>query len=174
MCRHVSIHVQSCSSLDGIMILNECPCLPATTALRSLGSDRATRVLSEWMLVGLCNVRSDELMGEMSMESEDRAVGETSVASEFFLLPEEEDKRRDPDADCVRSHIFCLSAIIESSRLPIVSTVSTEGCLFLSSSLKHDGSLSAFSLSSSSPSVSLSRLVFLCRRIMMQPVRPKI
>lgn len=80
----------------------------------------------------------------MRMESKDRAVGETSVASEFFLLLEE-DKRRDPDAVCVRSHIFCLSALTESSRLSIVSTVSTEGCL--SPSMKNDDSSLAFSLS---------------------------
>lgn len=153
------IHVQSCSSLDGMMIRSDRPCLPATTALRSLGSGRPTKVLSEWTLVGLCNVCSDELMGE------------TSVASEFFLLSEE-DKRRDPDADCVRNHILCLSALIESSKLSIVSTVSTEGCL--SPSLKNAGSSSAFSLSSSSPLLSFSRLFFLCRRYEMQAVRPSV
>lgn len=129
-----------------MMILSDRPCLPATTALRSLGSDRVTKVLSEWTLVGLCNVCSDELMGEIRMGSEYSAVGETSVASEFFLLLLGDDKRRDPDADCVSSHIFCLFALIESSRLSIVTTVSTEGCL--SPSLRNDGSSLAFSLSS--------------------------
>lgn len=95
--------------------------------------------------MGLCNVCSDELMGEMRRGSEDSPVGETNVASEFFLLVGE-DNRRDPDADCVRSHIFCLSALIESPRLSNVTIVSTEGCL--SPSLKNDGSSLAFSLPS--------------------------
>lgn len=120
--------------------------------------------------MGLCNVSSDELTGEMSLVSDNSAVGETSVASEFFLLLEE-DKRRDPDADCVRSHIFCLSARIES-RLSIVSTVSTEGCL--SPSLKNAGSSSASSVSGSSPLLSFSRLFFLYRRYVMQAVRPNV
>lgn len=153
-----------------MIILNECPCLPAMTALRSLGFGRVTKVLSERTLVGLCNVCSDELTGEMSLVSDNSAVGETSVASEFFLLLEEV-KRRDPDADCVRRQIFCLSAKIES-RLSIVSTVSTEGCL--SPSLKNDGSSSASSLSASSPLLSFSRLFFLYRRYVMQAVRPSV
>lgn len=152
-------------------IRSERPCLPATTALRSRGSGRLIKVLSERTLVGLCSVCSDELMGEMSLGSEDGAVGETSVASEFFLLSEE-DKRRDPDADCVRSHILWLSALIVSSKLSIVSTVSTEGCL--SPSLKKDGSSSAFSLSNSSPLLSFSRLFFLCRRYVILAVRPSV
>lgn len=109
-------------------------------------------------------------MGEMSLVSDNSAVGETSVASEFFLLLEEV-KRRDPDADFVRRQIFSLSAKIES-RLSIVSTVSTEGCL--SPSLKNDGSSSASSSSASSPLLFFSRLFFLYRRYVMQAVTPSV
>jgi hypothetical protein len=95
------------------------------------------------MLVGLCKVCSEELIGEIRTGSADSAVGETSVASEFFLLGE--DKKRDPEADCVRSQIFGFLSSLGSSRLCIVTIVSTDGCR--SVSLKRGGVSLAFSLS---------------------------
>lgn len=105
------------------------------------------------------------------MGSEESAVGEMSVASEFFLLGE--DKRRDPDADCVKSQRYGFLISSASSKLCTVIMVSTEGCL--SASLNRDGVSLACSFSTSLPLLlPFSPLAFLRRLYTMQVVTPSV